>query len=76
MGFNVYILNNKELMYIIDEGCIFLGKFIFDMFDILKGMNWGVNVYMIFSGIEIIVIVVDKNNFKKVILIIVDFFGW
>lgn len=63
------------MVYIIDEGCICLGNLIFDMFDMIKGMNWGVSVYMIFSGIEIIVIVVDKDNFKKVVLIIVDFFG-
>lgn len=42
----------------------------------LKGMNWGVNVSMMFSGMEIVVMVVDKDDFKKVVLIIVDFFGW
>lgn len=55
----IYILNNKELIYIIDEGCVCLGKFIINMLDMLKGINWGVNVSMMFSGMEIVVMVVD-----------------
>lgn len=63
MEFLIYILNNNELVYIKDEGCICLGKLFFYMLDMIKGMNWGVNVYMRFSGIEIVVIVVDKDDF-------------
>lgn len=59
IGFEIYILNDKELIYMIDEGCICLGMFIIDMLDIFKGLDCGVIVYMMFSGIEIVVIVVD-----------------
>lgn len=59
----------------IEEGCICFGMFIIDMLDIIKGIYWGVNVYMMFSGIEIVVIVVDWDDFKKIVLIIVNFFG-
>lgn len=38
---------------------MYLGKLFIDMLDILEGINWGVNVYMVFSVIEIFVIVVD-----------------
>lgn len=59
IDFEIYILNNIDLIYMIEKGCIYLGKFIFNLLDIMKGMDWGVYVYMMFSGIEIVVIVVD-----------------
>lgn len=48
---------------------MYLGKFFIDMLDILEGINWGVNVYMVFSVIEIFVIVVIKIILKVLCLL-------
>lgn len=71
--FFVYNLEKVNLIYMIDEGCMFVGNFIIEMLDILKGLNWGVCVYMIFSGIEVVVIVVDRDDFEKIVIIMVNF---
>lgn len=73
--FSIYTSNNKELNYTTNKGCIRLSKLIHDMSDTSKGMNRGASVYMTFSGTEIIVTAVDKNNSKKVISTTVDFLG-
>lgn len=65
MNFLIYILNVKNLKFIIDEGCICLGNFFIDMLDIFNGMDCGMIVNMMFRGIEFVVMVVDKDNFFK-----------
>lgn len=73
--FSIYTSNNKEPTYTTDEGCTRLGNLILDMSDTSKGMNRGASVYMTFSGTEIIVTAVDKDNSKNVVSTTVDFLG-
>lgn len=65
MNFLIYILNVKNLKFIIDECCICLGNIFIDMLDIFNGMDCGVIVNMMFRGIEFVVMVVEKDNFLK-----------
>lgn len=73
--FSTYTSNNKEPTYTTDEGCICLGKLTLDMPDTTKGMNRCAKVNMTFSGTEIVVTAVDKDNPKKVVSTTVDFLG-
>lgn len=61
--------------YTTDEGCTHLGKLTIDMPDISKGMDRGANVHMVFSGTEIAVTAVDRDNPKRVVSTTVDFLG-
>lgn len=73
--FSIYTSNNKEPTYTTDEGCIRLGNLTLDMPDSSKGMNRGASVHMMFSGTEIIVTAVDRDDSKKVVSTTVDFLG-
>lgn len=75
MSFFIYTSNNNEPTYTTDEGCICLGILTLDMPDTTKGMNRGANVHMTFSGTEIVVTAVDKDNPQKVVSTTVDFLG-
>lgn len=75
MEFLIYTLNNNEPAYTKDEGCICLGKLPLYMPDTTKGMNRGANVHMRFSGTEIVVTAVDKDDPQKVVSTTVDFLG-
>ncbi|XP_052674336.1 heat shock 70 kDa protein 12A-like [Crassostrea angulata] len=73
--FHVFTSNKKEPTYTTDEGCTHLGKLTIDMPDISKGINRGANVHMVFSGTEIAVTAVDRDNPKSVVSTTVDFLG-
>lgn len=62
IGFKVYTSNNKEPTYTTDEGCTYLGTLTIDMPDTSKGMDRGATVHMTFSGTEIAVTAVDRDN--------------
>lgn len=75
MSFPIHTSNKEEPTYKTDEGCKHLGKLTIDMPDISKGMHRGVNVHMVFSGTEIAVTAVDRDNLKRVVSTTVDFLG-
>ncbi|XP_078325404.1 heat shock 70 kDa protein 12A-like isoform X1 [Crassostrea virginica] len=75
ISFGIYTSNDKEPTYTTDVGCTRLGTLTLDMPDISKGKNRGADVYMTFSGTEIIVTAVDQNDPKRIVAINVDFLG-
>ena len=75
ISFGIYTSNDKEPTYTTDVGCTRLGTLTLDMPDTSKGKNRGADVYMTFSGTEIIVTAVDQNDPKRIVAINVDFLG-
>nr|XP_034302783.1 heat shock 70 kDa protein 12A-like [Crassostrea gigas] len=75
IGFEIYTSNNKEPTYTTDEGCTYLGKVTIDMPDTSKGMDRGATVHMTFSGTEITVTAVDKDDPERAVTTKVDFLG-
>lgn len=73
--FQIYVSQYKNPMFTTDEGCKYLGKFSIDIPDISKGMDRGAKVRMTFSGTEIRVTAVDKDNSEKIVSTRVDFLG-
>uniref|UniRef100_A0A8W8L3S8 Heat shock 70 kDa protein 12A n=1 Tax=Magallana gigas TaxID=29159 RepID=A0A8W8L3S8_MAGGI len=73
--FKIYNSNNREPTYTTDEGCTYLGRLTIEMLDTSKGKDRGAIVQMTFSGTEIAVTAVDKDNPEKVVLTKVDFLG-
>lgn len=75
MTFEIYTSRTKDPMYTTDEGCEYLGEFSIDMPDKSKGMDRGAKVHMTFSGTEIHVKAVDKDNNEKNVSTSVNFLG-
>lgn len=75
VGFNIYTSNDKEPTYTTEEGCTRLGYLTLDMPDTTKGMDRGASVHMTFSGTEIVVTAVDKDDPEKIVSTTVDFLG-
>ncbi|XP_052674624.1 heat shock 70 kDa protein 12A-like [Crassostrea angulata] len=75
IGFKIYTSNNKEPTYTTDEGCTYLGTLTTDMPDTSKGMDRGATVHMTFSGTEIAVTAVDRDNPERAVTTKVDFLG-
>lgn len=73
--FEIYTSRSKDPMYTTDEGCEYLGEFSIDMPDKSKGMDRGAKVHMTFSGTEIHVKAVDKDNNEKNVSTSVNFLG-
>ncbi|XP_052682429.1 heat shock 70 kDa protein 12A-like [Crassostrea angulata] len=72
---DIYTSHDKEPTYTTDEGCTHLGKLMVDMPDTSKGMDRGVIVHMTFSGTEIAVTAVDRDNPERAVTTNVDFLG-
>ena len=75
INFDIYTSTEKEPTYTTDISCTRLGTLILHMPDTSKGMNRGAFVYMIFSGTEITVTAVDKDDPTKTVSTSVDFLG-
>ena len=75
MLIEVYTSIVKEPTYTTDVGCTRLGKLTVKMPDTSKGIDRGAFVHMTFSGTEITVTAVDKDDPKKTVSTIVDFLG-
>ena len=75
MSFPIYTSNEKEPTFTTDVGCTRLGKLTIDMPDTSKGMDRGAFVHMTFSGTEITVTAVDKDDPTKTVSTNVDFLG-
>lgn len=73
--FDIYTSNNKEPTYTTEEGCTLLGTLTIDKPDTTKGINRGANVHMTFSGTEIVVTAVDRDDPKKIVSTTVNFLG-
>lgn len=71
----IFTSNNREPTYTTDMGCTYLGKLTIDMPDTTKGTNRGVIAHMTFSGTEIAVTAVDRDNTKRAVTTNVDFLG-
>ncbi|XP_078325395.1 heat shock 70 kDa protein 12B-like [Crassostrea virginica] len=75
MTFQIYTSNQREPTYTTDAGCTRLGKFTIDLPDTTKGLDRGAFVHMTFSGTEITVTAVDKDDPTKIVSTNVDFLG-
>ena len=75
MTFPIYTSNEKKPTYTTDAGCTRLGTLTIDLPDTTKGLDRGVFVHMTFSGTEITVTAVDKDNPTKIVSTNVDFLG-
>lgn len=75
LEFEIYTSNNKEPTYTTDEGCTYLGKVTIDMPDTSKGLDRKAIVHMTFSGTEIAVTAVDRDNPERAVTTKVDFLG-
>lgn len=75
MVFNIYTSNEREPTYTTDVGCTCLGTLTLDMPDTSKGKNRGAFVHMTFSGTEITVTALDKDDPTKTTSTNVDFLG-
>lgn len=73
--FKIYTSNNKDPTYTTDEGCTYLGTLTIDMPDTSKGIDRGATVHMTFSGTEIAVTAVDRDNPERAVTTKVDFLG-
>ena len=75
MGFPIYTSNEREPMFTTDAGCTRLGTLTLHMPNISKGKDRGASVHMTFSGTEITVTAVDKDDSTKSVSTSVDFLG-
>nr|XP_022323072.1 heat shock 70 kDa protein 12A-like [Crassostrea virginica] len=75
LSFPIYTSNQREPMYTTDVGCTHLGTLTIDMPDTSKGIDRGAFVHMTFSGTEITVTAVDKDDPTKSVSTSVDFLG-
>lgn len=75
LEFRIYTSNKKEPTYTTDEGCAYLGTVTIDMPDTHKGLNRAAVVHMTFSGTEIAVTAVDRDNPERAVTTKVDFLG-
>lgn len=73
--FKIFTSHNKEPTYTTDIGCTHLGTLTIDMPDTSKGVDRGAIFHMTFSGTEIAVTAVDKDNPERVVTTKVDFLG-
>uniref|UniRef100_A0A8W8L4G0 Heat shock 70 kDa protein 12A n=1 Tax=Magallana gigas TaxID=29159 RepID=A0A8W8L4G0_MAGGI len=73
--FKIYTSNNKEPTYTTDIGCTYLGTLTIDMPDTSKGLDRGATLHMTFSGTEIAVTAVDRDNPERAVTTTVDFLG-
>uniref|UniRef100_A0A8W8L5J3 Heat shock 70 kDa protein 12B n=1 Tax=Magallana gigas TaxID=29159 RepID=A0A8W8L5J3_MAGGI len=73
--FKIYTSKNTEPTFVTDEGCKYLGTLTIDMPDTSKGTNRGAIVHMTFSGTEITVTAVDRDNPERSVSTKVDFLG-
>nr|XP_022323071.1 heat shock 70 kDa protein 12B-like isoform X4 [Crassostrea virginica] len=75
LSFDIYTSNERTPTYTTDVGCTCLGKLTIDMPDTTKGKDRGAFVHMTFSGTEITVTAVDKDDPTKTVSTNVDFLG-
>lgn len=75
LNLEIFTSNNREPTYTTDMGCTYLGKLTIDMPDTSMGTNRGVIAHMTFSGTEIAVTAVDRDNPKRAVTTNVDFLG-
>ncbi|XP_078325400.1 heat shock 70 kDa protein 12A-like isoform X2 [Crassostrea virginica] len=75
MEFNIYTSSERKPTYTTDVGCTRLGTFTIDMPDTSRGIDRGAFVHMTFSGNEITVTAVDKDDPTKTVSTSVDFLG-
>ena len=73
--FGIYTSNEREPTYTTDVGCTHLGTLTLDMPDTSKGTDRGAFVHMTFSGTEITVTAVDRDDATKTVSTKVDFLG-
>lgn len=73
--FKIFTSKNKEPTYTTDDGCEYLGTLTIDMPDTSKGIDRGALVHMTFSGTEITVTAVDRDNPERAVTTTVDFLG-
>lgn len=75
LNLEIFTSNNREPTFTTDMGCTYLGKLTIDMPDTTKGTNRGVIAHMTFSGTEIAITAVDRDNPKRAVTTNVDFLG-
>lgn len=75
LEFKIYTSNKKEPTYTTDEGCTYLGTVTIDMSDTSKGLDRAAIVHMTFSGTEIAITAVDRDNPQTAVTTKVDFLG-
>lgn len=75
IDFRIFTSNNREPTYTTDVGCTHLGTLTIGMPDISKGLDRGAIFHMTFSGTEIAVTAVDKDNPERAVTTKVDFLG-
>lgn len=75
LDFEIFTSNNRHPTYTTDMGCTYLGKLTIAMPDTSKGTNRGVIAHMTFSGTEIAVTAVDRDNPERAVTTTVDFLG-
>lgn len=75
IDFRIFTSDNREPTFTTEEGCTYLGKLTIDMPDTSKGMDRGATVFMTFSGTEITVKAVDKDDPERAVTTTVDFLG-
>ena len=75
LEFNIYTSNEREPTYTTDVGCTRRGKLTIAMPDTTKGKDRGAFVHMTFSGTEITVTAVDKDDSTKTVSTSVNFLG-
>ena len=73
--FPIYTSNERKPTYTTDVGCTCLGKLTIELPDTSKGTDRGAFVHMTFSGTEITVTAVDKDDTTKTVSTKVDFIG-
>lgn len=73
--FKIFTSHNKDPTYTTEEGCLQLGTLCIDMPDTSKGVDRGAIVHMTFSGTEITVTAVDRDNPERAVTSKVDFLG-
>lgn len=71
--FPVYNSEKANPTYTTDEGCTFAGNLTIEMPDTSKGLNRGARVYMTFSGTEVAVTAVDRDDPEKTVTTTVNF---
>uniref|UniRef100_A0A8W8L9M7 Uncharacterized protein n=1 Tax=Magallana gigas TaxID=29159 RepID=A0A8W8L9M7_MAGGI len=73
IDFRIFTSNNREPTYTTNVGCTHLGTLTISMPDTSKGLDRGAIFHMTFSGTEIAVTAVDKDNPERAVTTKVDF---
>lgn len=71
--FKFYNFIDLNVKYMIDDVVgFFIGEVIVELLDILRGIDWKIDVCVMFGGIEIKVIVIDKIS-GNMVMVYLDF---